>query len=79
MATFNQTRSCCRFPTRTSKFAVLVDTGLLADPWRITVNVAGMGMTGFEVEELLQREFLVYPELSTHQVHLTYFQSSQHC
>lgn len=35
------------------------------DPLRVTVDVSGLGMTGFEVEEYLIREHHLYPEMAT--------------
>jgi len=37
------------------------------DPLRITVDVSGLGVSGFEVAERLSKEFHIYPELSTFQ------------
>lgn len=37
------------------------------DPLRITVDVSGLGVSGFEVAERLSREFHIYPELATFQ------------
>lgn len=35
------------------------------DPLRITVDVSGLGLTGFAVEEQLIRQFRIYPEMAT--------------
>ena len=35
------------------------------DPLRVTVDVTGLGMTGFEVEDLLIDEYRIYPEMAT--------------
>ncbi len=37
------------------------------DPLRVTVDVSGLGLSGFEVCERLMREFNIYPELATFQ------------
>jgi len=39
-----------------------------SDPWRMTVNVSGLGITGFEFESQLQDELGIFPELATHKV-----------
>lgn len=39
------------------------------DPWRVTINVTDTGWTGYEIEEILQQKYFVYPELSTDKVH----------
>ena len=45
------------------------DNGIAAvDPWRITVGVEGLGMTGFEAEATLQDWTYLLPELATHKV-----------
>lgn len=38
------------------------------DPWRITVKATSWGLSGFDIEDILQAKYDVYPELSTHQV-----------
>ena len=38
------------------------------DPLRVTVGVQGMGMTGTQVSQLLEKEFAVVAELATQQV-----------
>lgn len=40
------------------------------DPLRITVLVHGLGMSGFEVDDLLQLEYGVCAEMSTDKVRL---------
>jgi arginine/lysine/ornithine decarboxylase len=35
------------------------------DPLRVTVDVSGLGRTGFMIEDILIREFRIYPELAT--------------
>ena len=47
------------------------ESAATCDPWRMTVNVTLLGQTGFEVEQQLQADYDVYPELATQQVHHT--------
>ena len=40
------------------------------DPWRITVDVQQLSRAGFEVEQMLQDNHMVFPEMATHKVML---------
>jgi hypothetical protein len=39
-----------------------------SDPWRLTIDVSGLGVTGFQFESQLQEQSYIFPELATHKV-----------
>lgn len=42
--------------------ATIPDTGLEQDPWKLTFSCAGMGLTGYETERILQSEYQIQVE-----------------